>query len=287
MSQDTLRYDKKIIYKSKDFPIRGKQFVADLAYGREAIIFSEKKMRLEYCYYYDGERNCDGDTYEIINDSLVAVNGTQWHFQKQSNGDYIVWRKDRTVTEYGQVDSLLPFTQKGIFYTVSNQTKDTLWQEEYHSYTKGNPRRKPNFCYYDTKVEGKIYEYDEVTIPPTKLDYTSLNKIELQPEYCFSQPLVDISLVMCIVTKEGNLINIEQALGNLDSSCPDTMKSIMLKIASWGKILPASSNGNSINTRWFITIDNKDRQVLHPLFADTPKNRAKVIKLKKEGRRNE
>lgn len=281
-SQDTLRYEEKVIYQSEDFPSRGKQFVADLKYGREAILFSDRKMKLEYCYYYDNERNCHGDTYEIINDSLVAVNGISWHFQQQSSGAYWVWRKDRIATEYGQVDSLLPFTQKGIFYTVSNQTQDTLWQEEYHLYKKGNPRRKPTFCFYDTKIEEKVYEYDEVTIPPTKLDYTSLDKVEIHLQYCVSQPLVDISLMMCIITKEGNIVSMEQALGNLDSSCPATMKEIILKIARWGKVLPASKNGKPINSRWFITIDHKARQLLHPIFADTPKNRKKAIKLKKK-----
>ena len=84
--------------------------------------------------------------------------------------------------------------------------------------------------------------------------------------------------MMCIITKEGHIINIKQALGNLDTHCSYSLKEIITKIASWQGIKPAyRKGGEAVNVRWFIIIDNINKSLLHPVFADTPKNRARVI----------
>jgi len=277
-SQDTIRYGERIEYNSIDYPYKGKDFYSNLKSKREDIIFSKNKMRVEYCYYEDNKRLCSGNTYELLNDNIVLEDSIQWNYIKKTDDNYIIWKEDEFNAEYGQASSIFPLVKEGIFYTINNHTKDTLWQEDYSYFEKDNPNySQPKFCYYNSFIEGKIYEYDQVDIPPSKENYTSFDKIEVVPVYTYGQPMNDITTMMCIITKEGRIVNIEQALGGLHTYYPITLKEIITQIANWGKVNPARVKGNNVNVRWFITVDNLIRETIHPIYADTPKNRKRII----------
>lgn len=284
-SQDTIYYDHKVSYNSGDNPIRGKEFVANLEFAREDIILDENTTRVEYCYYYDNERICHGNTYRILNDSTLIENESIWNYKKVYDNNFSIWRNDSLIVEYGQASSMMPLQKTGLFFTVNKLSKDTLWQMDYTNYNPSNPYRKPLFNYYLSHIHGKVYEYSDIEVPPTQKDYSSLNSVRITPEYCLSQPYMDITLVTCIITKEGRILNVEQALGGLDKNCPYTLQEIITEISKWKEIKPAKIKGRPVNVRWFITIDNNLRQALHPAFADTPKNRKKFIKSQKRKER--
>ncbi len=283
-AQDTIRLENKIQYSSEEYPVRGKAFVAQLKYAREDIIFSNTKRSVEYCYYYDSERYCHGNTFEIINENMLLVNDVEWEYFQTDKNEFRIKREQENVTELGQAKSILPFEPDGIFYTISNTTGDTLWQEDYSQYEPGNPFSKPRFCYFNTEVEGKLYEYYQVTTPPSKIDFTSLPTVEIDLEYCYSQPMIDVGSFICTVTSEGKIVNIEQAIGGLEKSCPYTIKEIISQIAGWGIVNPATCKGRKVNARWFVSIDHDRRGTIHPVYSDTVKNRKRIITLKKKGK---
>ena len=137
-AQDTIKMEPSKFYSAKVHPNRSKQFAGLVKYAREDIIYSSCKRRIEYCYYYDEERHCFGQTYEIINDSILMVDQTRWHFQKLGN-TYSMWRFDGKFIEFGTASALIPFTPESPFVTTTSDQIDTLWTTDYSTDDPSKP----------------------------------------------------------------------------------------------------------------------------------------------------
>jgi hypothetical protein len=205
-----------------------------------------------------------------------------WTFKKIDNNNFYVYRVNKGFLESGRVDILIPLNQIESFVTTSLDKQDTLWRT--NNFTIVN--RKWGFYTADfniSKVNDKIYDFDKIDTPPTQLNGDSLSSVEIeQIHHCFSQSRTWINTVTCVITKEGEILNIEQALGGIEDNCSYTMMEINRKIYNWGKVKPALRNGVPVNVRWFIKIDDLSQPEVHPAYDDTDKNRREYLKRRKQ-----
>jgi hypothetical protein len=287
-SQDTIRTGKSFHYSAEEVQrLSGKGFYGK--YGQENIIFNQNHIKVEYCYYNEAIRTCYGYHYRIINDSTLTIGDSlgdkpleAWTFKELPNHRYYVYRIKDGFLESGEVDTLIPLRQIKPFVTTTIDKKDTLWQT--NDFTCLNRK----IGYYTTdfnvsKVNGKIYDYFQIDQAPLQLNGDSLLSIEIEGiRPCYSQPMTWINTVTCIITKEGDIVNIEQALGGISDNCSYTMMEINRLISNWGKVKPATLNGIPVNVRWFIKIDDLTQPQVHPAYADTNKNRKEYLKRRKK-----
>ncbi|MEM1001943.1 MAG: hypothetical protein AAGH46_04765 [Bacteroidota bacterium] len=286
-SQDTLRIGESYHYSAEEVQkLRGKGFHGK--YGQENILFDQNHIKVEYCYYHEAIRTCYGYHYRIINDSTLTIGDSlgnksieTWTFKKLSNSHYAVYRMKDGFLESGEVDTLIPLRHIEPFVTTTLDKKDTLWQT--NDFTCLN--RTHGYYTADfnvSNVAGRIYDYLEIDTPPVQLNGDSLLSIEINGIHpCMSQPLTWLTAVTCVVTKEGKIVNIEQALGGISDNCSYTMMEINRSIATWGRVKPATLSGRPVNVRWFIKIDDLTQPLVHPAFADTDRNRMEFLKRRK------
>jgi hypothetical protein len=257
-AQDTIKVEPGFHYSKKEYPYHNKQFVSMVKRAREDIVYGENHKRIEYCYYHGKERICYGTTYKVVGDSLY-VDSSAWHYQKINGDQYFVKYSDHDITTTGFAKSLIPLEKTGIYYTISNRTSDTLWQADYSNYDPSNMYDKANYCFYDTKIEGKVYEYNEVDEIPSFLNKDSINTISLRrTDYCICEPYYFISSMVFIITDKGEIKNVRQAWGNLSIDCPGYIMDLLVEITGKSPVKPALVNGKPVNVRWFVTIDMMD-----------------------------
>jgi len=279
-SQDTIKIEPSIQYSSKDYPTRSKDFAFKSQFAREDIIFSENKKRVEYCYYYDNERVCFGDCYEILNDSIIQIK-TQfsdstseiWNFEITENNKYLVRRIHNRFTETGVVSSLIPFLKTGKFITQYEGNKDTLWVTDYTNYNfKGPYRTKPNYYFPEAKINGNVYRDFEVDKIPTTVKGDSVIKISLErTDYCLCEPMTAIRTLTFVVTTNGEIKNIRQFEGNFDLQyCPFYIMDLTRELILKGRWIPGEIESKKVNVRCYIGIDMKDERLnefaKHPAF---------------------
>jgi hypothetical protein len=287
-SQDTIRVGKSFHYSAEEVQrLSGKGFYGK--YGQEKIIFDQNHIKVEYCYYNEANRTCYGYHYRIMNDSTLTIGDSTgsnpietWTFRELSNNHFSVYRIKDGFLESGEVDTLIPLRHIKPFVTTTIDKKDTLWRTS--DFTCLN--RKYGYYTADfnvSNVDGRIYDYFEIDTPPIQFNGDSLSAIEIEGIIpCISQPMTWINTVTCIITKEGEIVNIEQALGGISDNCSYTMMEINRLISNWGKVKPATLNGLPVNVRWFIKIDDLTQPQVHPAYSDTDKNRKEYLKRRKK-----
>lgn len=255
MAQDTIRIGKKVNLDKKEYR-NGR--ISSAKCGREDIIFSNTCRRIEYCAYYKNKRNCIGDTYSLKGDSIVDVDGIEWFYQKRPDGRYLIYRFYEGVYASGTVDELIPFGKTKII-TVNLSTKDTLWIANYERFgTSDYLYCAPTYSYPKAKIEGKIYRLEEVTTPPVFLDGSFLPKViqHQRSDGCFNEPPMWIHTLSFVVTKEGEIKNIEQAFGNFGlNSCPNYILALTRIVCQFGKLKPATLNGTPVDVAYTIEVD--------------------------------
>jgi hypothetical protein len=215
--------------------LTGKGFLGN--YGQENIVFSENHTKVEYCYYNEDKRISYGYHYRLINDSTLYVGDTlingyqeKWTFKHLSNKNYSLYRKINGLRESGEVDCLIPLHQVRPF--VATNGNDTLW--ETNDFTINNRK----YGYYQSNfnvshIDGKIYEFYEIDNPPNLLNNDTLPTINIEMIHpCLCAPMTWITSVSVIITKEGEIKNIEEALGNISDNCSYTMMEINRIIAT-------------------------------------------------------
>lgn len=283
--QDTIKVGTSKFYSEvEEKKYSGKGFFGE--YGREDIIFSETHKKIEYCYYVNGKRISKGVNYWLVNDSTIVYGDSlyfksygfginEYNYQKQLNGNYKIYKRNKDSYEIAEVKELMPLQYVGLKITMTADQKDTLWTTMYklggNSYDNLTSIEK----LYKVKVLGEIYEYYQIDTPPKQLNGDSLPKVTIDGLIpCYCEPLWDIAWVSCIITKNGEIKNID-----LESyfGCPYTPMEIIKQIKSWGKVQPSFKNGKSVNVRWFISVNNLSRNVNHPVFPDTKENRMRYI----------
>jgi hypothetical protein len=254
--QDTILVERSSKYSSKIVKIRDKGFASRVKYAREDIVFNDNHKRVEYCYYYDDERHCFGTTYKIINDSILYEDEKKWVFKNISDDSYFIASVDSyQTTEFGYAKSLIPLEKTGLFYTTSNITNDTLWIADYSIDKRSYPFSSPDYCFYQSSISDKIYEYYELDEMPTFENGDSLNNIFVErTDICRSEPLYWIKTVSFIITKDGEVKNIMQVYGNFNLYCPFYLMKLTQEIVKLN-IKPAKIDGNPVTSRWFINVD--------------------------------
>jgi hypothetical protein len=292
-SQDTIIVGKKYYYTQDEFhKLTGQGFEGD--YGREDIVYSENHKRIEYCYYIDSIKKCVGRDYYLINDSILSFldsksDSIKYVYKKLPNGYYKIEKQDEQIFEFAEVESLIPLKFITPLITISKDTKDTLWTTTYINCNicVNRPFITPVHDLYESKINGKIYEYNKVDSIPVQLNGDSLKHAIIDKyyniAYCYSMPMrMDIAFIPCIITKEGEIMNIDLTYYHY-FDCPYTSMEIIKQIKQWGKVKPAYKNGQPVNVRWFIKVDNlTSNKTIHPVHQDTPENRKRYIKYKKQ-----
>jgi len=162
---------------------------------------------------------------------------------------------------------------------------NTLWTEMYLK--EESKLEYPILNFREVDIRDKIYEYNQVDTPPKQLNKDSLKSVTIQNVApCFCEPMyVDVFSVAIIVTKKGEIKNIEQAVGNLSENCPSTMQEIIKEVKGWGRLMPATKNGKTVNVRWFVKINNLNRKYRHPMIQDNERYRKAFIKKKRRKRK--
>lgn len=264
-------------------------------YGREDIIFNERHKKIAYCYYEDGKRSCRSREYKILNDSTLWVdnfdswkndNGAiTWRYKKIAEDSFYIYRFDSTFYESGYASSLIPLIIPGELTTTLANKKDTLWRLAYPLKWYAYYWRHFVVSFHKTHINGKLYEYNEIDNVPTHKDGHSLGKIEIEGIIgCPCEPFCEEKghTISCTITSEGHIRNIEIAFGCLNEYCPYTFMEIICELQNWGQLKPATQNGQNVNVRWFITVEDQleVRAFQHPAYEDNDENRAAFIKRK-------
>ncbi len=256
--QDTLRPEPAIFYSSKTEPVRGKEFASRVKYSREDIVFSDTKRIIEYCYYYDSERNCFGNSYEILDGSAIKINDELWNYTKQGD-KYILYRYFRGTYESGLAKTLIPLETIGSFITTTADKTDTLWETDYSIDNPANPYDHPGYTFHKTQITGKIYDETGVDEIPSFLNGDPFLKIGGKREdeqVCYGEPLVTVSSMSFIITANGRIVNIEQKRGNIDFRyCPYYAMDLVRRIYQLGPVKPAKKKGKNVNVRWTINVE--------------------------------
>ena len=247
MGQDTIKVEPSIYYSNEEVhKLSGKGFGGN--YAREDIYFSAEHLKQEYCYYQDSIRQVHTrDVFNVLNDSLLRVGDSVrvefvWTYKELSKGNYLIYRQDSNYYEFGEVTSLVPLKHVTPTYTTTKNKQDTLWTTNYDYPTPWYPNGHLNYKLYDSKITGRVYEYYQIDTQPMLLNGDSLPEITIKwidGSFCYCMPRGDIAAMSLIITKDGEIKNIEQALGNVDEGCPNTIKEIIREIADWGLVTPA------------------------------------------------
>ncbi len=253
--QDTVKVEPSIHYTRAKDPIRGKAFAAKVRYAREDIVFSDTHQRIEYCYYYDGERHCHGINYRLTGDSTLDMDGETWHFSRQGDR-YLLERSFQGTYESGLAQSLIPLATAGRFTTTTADRIDTLWTTDYAADQPANPYDSPRWQFHRTKIAGKIYTPDEIDTPPTLANGDTLKAIHLnRSDGCFSEPYYQVRELKFVVTQAGRIVNIEQSIGNLDlDSCPYYFMDLIRYLCQAGPLNPAKANGQPVPVLWTLPV---------------------------------
>lgn len=267
LGQDTIKVEPSHYYSSKKHPVGGKLFASQVKYGREDIVYSPTKTRVEYCYYYDGIRkSVGGGIYQKLGDSAIQVTydwddsvSDLWTYEKQENGLFRIERRRGDFLETGCATTLMPL-KKTMTYTIY-KNGDTLWELDY---TNSRPtwyggRGSPLFT--KTKIEGHIYQDFEVDRQPTLLNGDSLTGIspEVARFGCYGEPLKGIRNITFVVTSHGDIKNVEQFEGNLEEFCDgEYIMHLIEKALALGRLKPGIKNGVPVNTRCYLQVDMLD-----------------------------
>lgn len=280
IAQDTLLIEPSIFYSSKEHPYRSKAFAVRAEYAREDIVFSPLHKQVEYCYYYDKERVCFGDTYYLINDSTLQISDSSnvnheiWYYKQVAHRKYEVIRYYGDLQESGQVSSLMPFLKNGQFITKSVHQNDTLWGIDYSNYSKKRPLwRFPKYYFPKSEIDGNIYQDYEVDRFPRTKEGCVLDTIRLvRTDGCSGEPLLwAIKNISFVITKKGEIKNIEQFEGGFNfESYPWYLYELMKAVMSHAPFEPAMINNEKANVQWYVEIDmmneNENRYAKHPAY---------------------
>lgn len=258
-SQDTIRVEPSIYYSSSDEPTLGKEFHFRVRYAREDIVYSSFHKRIEYCYYYDKERKCFGTTYQLINDTSLSIDGIVWKCIKAGD-KYFLERFFNGTYESGYATSLIPLKTTGLFFTTTADKVDTLWSTDYSADSPSNRFDNPRWVFYKTSINGKVFKQTEVDILPKTENGESLKPIFLgRKDACYNEPLVYVSELKFIITKEGRIVNIQQSKGNVDlENCPYYMMDLIRYLVQLGKIHPAQKNGVNVNAWYTLKVEMRE-----------------------------
>jgi hypothetical protein len=222
-------------------------------------VFSKTHKRIDYCYYYDNERECYGTDYQLIGDTALVIDEVVWHYTKQ-NGKYFLERYFDGTYESGMAKSLIPLKMIGLFTTTTADKIDTLWTTDYSKNEPSNPYDKPLWTFYKTQVKDKIYTQDSIDEPPTLMNGDTLKTIHLaRKDGCFGEPLYFVTELQFVVTQEGRIVNIEQSMGNIDLDyCPYYIMDLMRYMLQYEQIKPAKVEGKNVNVLWHIEVVMND-----------------------------
>lgn len=293
--QDTAKAEPSIHHTKMDLhKLMGKGYHG--AYAKEVITYSATHKRIDYCYYVDGDRKCIGKEYWIVRDSILVIgdsvdllrHGIEMeilHFRILPSGEYYVFRESDNIFESAISKSIIPLHLVSPIVTTTIERKDTLWITNLNYSIQNQPFGSSKFELYESHINDSVFEYNEIDIHPSFLNGDSLKSISINGiSSCFCEPVFDLTLMSCIITKEGDIKNVEVAIGSVSMCNPTTIKDITQRILLWGKLRPAYKNGEPVTVRWFISIDNQGRRGdIHPVFDDTPDRRAQYIHLKRTG----
>lgn len=259
--QDTIRVETSTYYNSRKEPHRGKKFASSIRYSREDIVFSATHKRIDYCYYYDKERDCYGTNYHLTSDTTLDIDGEIWYYKKQGD-KYFVARYFNGTYECGYTKSLIPFETVGLFTTTTADKMDTLWTTDYSADSPSEPYDKPLWTFHKAKLKDKIYSKDKIDEPPTLLNGDTLRTIYLKRVgSCISEPYYFVRELQFVITKEGRIVNIEQSIGNIDlDDCPYYVMDLMRYLLQSGQVNPAKLKGENVNVLWTLKVemDNKE-----------------------------
>lgn len=288
-AQDTLFIGAKVDFSSQEArQYFGKGYHGN--YGREDIVFSENHKRIDFCYYQNNVRTCTGKGYWLENDSILKISNSNlwrvdervecWKYKKLDENKYFISRGDSTFYEFGMAKSLIPLILDGKLTTTLANKKDTLWLIEINYL---NPKLKFRIDYYQSKIDEKIFEYNEIDLKPSLLNGDSLPTIEIPYiKYCYCEPMYSITAMACIITSEGKIKNIEQAIGGASpKACPKTIMDIIIQIQNWGQITPAQRKNKKVAVRWFVKVNVQLNDInKHAAWEDNEQNRKRYIKSK-------
>lgn len=254
--QDTIRVEPGIYYTSDIEPNRGKDFANRARFAREDIIFSENRKQIDYCYYYDNERVCHGQSYELVNDSTLSIGGVIWTYHLKGN-QFLVYRCEKGAFETGYVKSLMPFEPTGLFATTSADKMDTLWTTDYSTDLPSKFFDRPTYNFYKTKITEKVFKASKVDEPCALLNGDTIPSVYLQrADGCYGEPLYTVRTMKFVVTKEGQILNVEQDDGNIDMDfCPYYVMELIKHIKQWGLLKPAKRKGKNVNALCTVAVD--------------------------------
>lgn len=262
--QDTIQKGPSYKYSRAYHPVRDKSFMGEVKKGREDIVFSTTKKRVEYCYYYDSLRICPvGTTYELVDDSTLLADKRKWHFKKLSRDSFQMFLVDSIegVKEIAIANSLMPLNLVGTSVTISLLTSDTLWKSNYDEMQLSPYGMKSKHCLYQTSLHKKYLEFNEIDSPPLLQNGQAFDNLKLKvPNLCFSGDWKFIHSVSFIVDSVGKIHNVVQVEGNYDSGCPYYLLTLAKELTRL-KLEPARKDGRAVACRWFITIQD---------FGDAP-----------------
>jgi hypothetical protein len=245
---DTVKVEPGIRYTSDKEPFRGKDFYSRVKYAREDIVFSPTHKRIEYCYYYDNERECYGTTYQITSDTTLDMDGEVWHYRKLGDTYFTEMYTDHTYI-HGFAKAPIPFEPAGLFITTTVDKIDTLWMIDYAA-------DYPSLALHKTKVKGTVYAKDQVDQPPTLLNGDTLKTIYLSYGSCVSlPPYPPEDEVTFVVTSEGRIVNIENwSIEHFFNYCPYPTMNMITHLLQFGKLKPAKRKGRNVDVQWTLKL---------------------------------
>jgi hypothetical protein len=260
ISQDTIKVEESSEYFSASNTWGSMEFNAKVKYSREDIVFSDNLKRIEYCFYYDNQRNCHGKTYELQNDSTLSIFESQdtliYNFQYKNSDSLFIYGENNNTYEFGYVNSLIPLLPYEI-YTLNEHKTDTLWISDFSNFSPENPYSTPKWTYPTNKINGKIYSSSEVDILPTTSNGQQLpSNINLKrTKHCINEPLLFIQSMEFTIDNKGRIKNIKQKIGNFESNyCPYYLMEVMKIISNYGTLNPAKINGEEVWMKYEINV---------------------------------
>jgi|TARA_B110000261_G_C12970543_1_gene312305 hypothetical protein len=231
-SQDTLKIDPPFLTTK---PIGRELYKL----SKEVIYFNKDHMKIEKCYYLNGNRKCFySNEYQILNDTLTINKNESWTLKTISNNKFKVKKIGLNHFEVGHSTSLIPFNKVDIFHGLS-LTKDTLWHENFIN------NNSKEFHLHNSENLNKIYSINKVDSIPRlkenqKLPNITLEYADLRPNGRFIK--FDSLEVNFTVTKKGKITNISVFRPIYE----EYLKEISIKLNSL-IVIPASKKGKYVN----------------------------------------
>lgn len=254
-AQDTIRSGASIHYTSTVDPVRDKTFAARAKYAKETIVFSPTHQKIEYCYYYDDERVCFGNEYEIISDSLLKKDDQEW-FYKQVGSRYYIRRYNKGLYESGYAKSLVPLIVDGQLTTTSLDYQDILWHADYTDYNTEPRHLTPNYFFHSINIEGKIYQAKKLSHISPMLKGDTIIKLKLDPDnICYGSPYILQLYLFFTITDKGRLVNFEQRKGsNIIQPCPYDVLDLVRQLYLRHPFQSITRKGKAVNVRCMIRV---------------------------------